>query len=238
MRRELGVTAPPPLALLNHPGDLSICYTSPLLLPDGGTYDDSYVFVGPPVATRQETADFPWSWLEEERPLVYVSLGTVFNENRAFFRACVAAFASKEVQVVLSLGQGLPVDRLGPLPPNVLARSFVPQVALLPYVDLFVTHAGVNSVHEGLYFGVPLLLVPQQAEQAMVAVRIAELGAGLRVRAREVSAGIVWERAWRLLTEPGFKDQAQRLGQSLREGGGSARGAAAIEVWYAQRPAA
>lgn len=235
MRQELGIMPPPPLAILNRPGDLSIWYTSSLLPADGDAYDDSYVFVGPPVAARQETADFPWSWLEEGRPLVYVSLGTVFNDNLAFFRVCLEAFAGQGVQAVLSLGRRLPVDRLGPLPPNVLARSYVPQVALLPHVELFVTHAGVNSVHEGLYFGVPLLLVPQQAEQAMVAVRIEELGAGLTVRADEIGTNMVWDKASRLLTEPAFRQRAERLGQSLREAGGSARGVAAIEAWYAAR---
>ena len=53
---------------------------------------------------------------------------------------------------------------------------------MLQAAHLFVTHCGMNSASEGLYFGVPLVLYPQQAEQGLVARRVEELGAGLRLR--------------------------------------------------------
>ena len=60
-------------------------------------------------------------------------------------------------------------------------RASVPQLDLLARVDLFVTHGGMNSVSEGLYYGVPLVGVPQQLEQALNGRQAARHGAGIVV---------------------------------------------------------
>lgn len=52
------------------------------------------------------------------------------------------------------------------------------QVKVLQDVDGFISHCGMNSVNESLYYGVPLVLFPQQSEQVLVCRRAAELGAG------------------------------------------------------------
>ncbi len=48
--------------------------------------------------------------------------------------------------------------------------------------DVFVTHSGMNSVNESLYYGVPMVLFPQHSEQRMVANRVVHLGAGIMLK--------------------------------------------------------
>ena len=155
-----------------------------MLQPDPQTYGDDYTFVGPPLADVVDDIPFPFDELANDRPLIYVTLGTVFNNSPDFFRSCINAFADSEVQTVVSTGGRLGTSDLGPLPGNAIVREYVPQQAILQRASLMITHSGANSVHQALYHDVPLLLVPQQLEQALVAARVAELGAGLVLNLR------------------------------------------------------
>lgn len=230
LRQTTGVAVPSFVRLLNWPGDHNICYTAPALLPDAHRLGPAYTFVGPPLAACAEEVPFPYEALQPNRPLIYVSLGTVFNDDPGFFRACLAAFAGQEVQVVISTGRRLQPGALEPLPANAIVRDYVPQQAILERASLFITHSGANSVHHALYHGVPLLLVPQQLEQALIAARIAELGAGLMLNRRRLSPERIGELARRLLADNAYRDRAAALGKALRQAGGAPQAAATIET--------
>lgn len=115
-----------------------------------------------------------------------------------------------------------------------LARRFVPQPELLERAALFVTHGGMNSVNEALYAGVPVLVVPQGADQPQVARRVTELGAGLTVRpeaaTEAATEAAVHALARRLLTEPRFREAAGALRTAQRQAGGHLRAADEIEA--------
>lgn len=224
-----GVCVPGFVHVLNWPGDHNICYSSRALLPDQGVYGTDYTFVGPPDLERVEEIPFPFDELNTDMPLVYISLGTVFNKNTHFFRSCLDAFKGMDVQVVVSTGRGVPLSALEPVPENAIVRDYVPQQAILKRASLFISHSGANSVHHALYQGVPLLMVPQQLEQAQTAARISELGAGLLLNRRQASPERLRQMAQRLLNEPSFKQQATVLGKALQKAGGAARAAEKIE---------
>ena len=160
------------------------------------------------------------------RPRIYVSLGTTFNDSVAFYRACFDAFASVECQVVISTG-GRRLT-LPEAPPNVTVVPFVPQLRVLQCADVFVTHGGMNSANEGLYHGVPMVVVPQRGDQYLVASRIADLGAGLSVPPAEATPERLQEAVSRLLTQPGFRARARLLGRGLERAGGCVRAADVI----------
>lgn len=216
--------------VINWPGDLTINYTSAQIHPQAGKLGPRYLFVGPPMPEGISEVDFPFDALDAERPLIYISLGTVFNDNPAFFRRCMEAFGATKNQVVLSLGNGLSPETLGDIPANFIVRAFVPQIEILKRADLFITHGGVNSVHQALYYGVPQLFFPQQVEQAAVAARIAELGAG--ILARQASASTLRSKAALLLGDSSYRVQAGALGSGLRGAGGVKKAADAIEDKY------
>src|SRR5258708_39339031 len=66
--------------------------------------------------------------------------------------------------------------------PNVLVRSRVPQLELLPQLDAVVCHAGHNTVCEALAHGIPLVVAPIRDDQPIVAQQVVDAGAGIRLK--------------------------------------------------------
>jgi len=232
LQKAAGVSVPVFARLLNWPGDHNLCYTARSILPGDPSPAASYTFVGPP--TREVAADvpFPFDELDPDQPLVYVSLGTVFNRNPGFFQACLAAFRERACQVVISTGNGVAASELAPLPDNAIVRNYVPQGAILARASLFISHSGANSVHQALLNGVPLLLVPQQMEQAATAARLAELGVALSLNRRAVNPENIGRLAERLLRDSSFRLKAEALGEELNQAGGASRAAEVVETFF------
>jgi MGT family glycosyltransferase len=216
-------------SIMGHSG-LNIVYTSRYFQPCAETFDDSFLFVGP-MTTRAETASaFPWDRLGSRAP-VYISLGTLFNADAAFYRACFEAFADYDVAVILSIGTNISIDSLGPAPDNFIVASQVPQLAVLQRARAFVTHGGMNSVSESLFYGVPMTIVPQMGEQAMIGQRVEQLGAGICLTKETATATRLRESVQRLLEEDGFRQQADAVRRSFQDAGGAPRAAAAIRAF-------
>lgn len=230
---NLRVSSPGVAGFLSNPQPLNIIFTSREFQLRGDEFPEAYQFVGAamaPANALQPASSFPWNRLTGE-PLLYISLGTTFHNAPDFYRACYQAFSGMPWQAVLSTG-GMAIEALresvGQPPPNVLVRPFVPQLDLLERAAAFVTHGGMNSVQEGLYFGVPMLVVPQRGDQYLSAARVEELGAGLALPPQNATPEALRNLAGRLLRESEFRRRAAELGASLREAGGCGRAATLI----------
>jgi len=83
--RENGFDAPNLPSLIGNDADThTIVYTSRRFQPEADTFSDRYAFVGPLVMQEYPRA-------ARERPLCYVSLGTVLHDAPRFYRACIRA---------------------------------------------------------------------------------------------------------------------------------------------------
>lgn len=222
--RQYQTRSPNLVEFLGNPQPLNIIFTSRLFQLAGEQFDERYQFVGPSISKRTEPTDFPLDQLSDA-PLVYISLGTVFNDLPDFYRACFAALGELPCQVVMPIGRNLDRQALGEPPANFRLCEYAPQLQLLERAALFITHGGMNSANEGLLYGVPLLVVPQRGDQYMVAGRVAELGAGLPLFPPEVTPERLRGLVTHLLATPSFKAQAQQIGQSLHAAGGYQRAA-------------
>ncbi|GAA4557198.1 macrolide family glycosyltransferase [Planotetraspora kaengkrachanensis] len=222
----------PLLDLLNVRQPLNLVFTSRAFQPGADEFDQSYRFVGPSLGARPPDPSFPADRLRA--PVLYASLGTVFNAGPQMLRDFATALAPLGGTVIISTGQTDPAA-LGPLPGNVIARRFVPQPEVLARAALFVTHGGMNSANEALHAGVPMVVVPQGADQPLVARRVVDLGAGLSVRTQDADAERVNALARRLLDEPRFLAAAEGLRVAQREAGGYLRAADELER-YLHRP--
>ncbi len=205
--------------------DSNIVYTSREFQPETKFIDDSFHFVGPSINTAaREAADFPWHLLQDGRPLIYLSLGTIYHNKADFYQMAFAAFAEHPGQFVLSAGRMTDIAALGPIPDNFIVRNHVPQLELLPRVDAFITHGGMNSINEALYYGVPLVVVPQQMEQTLNGRQSAKVGAAVVLGDRppygRVHATDLRQALDDVLTNGRFRLNAERIGQSFREAGG------------------
>jgi MGT family glycosyltransferase len=216
-----------PPQLLQTYGDFNLVYTSRMFQPLSGDFDERrFRFVGPCCTFRPDAPDFPFEQLDG-RPLVLVSLGTVYGRRPEFLRRCMEELAGGPWQVILATGD----SHIGPAPANCIVRPEVPQVEILRRASAFVTHGGMNSVQEALSYGVPMVLAPQAADQFWISARTAELGAGLVLDASRFEAGAIRASLTAVLTGAGYAATAARIAQSLDRAGGPARAADEIQSW-------
>lgn len=199
----------------------TVVYTSPEFQPCADTFSDKYAFVGPSIRPAAKTI------AKTGEKLVYLSMGTVNNDMMKLYQGCVDAFANTPYQVIMSVGNLVDLDAFGKLPENVEVYPYVDQIAVLRETDVFVTHCGMNSASEALYFGVPLVMVPQTAEQGAVAARTAQLGAGLQ--ASETSPEAILTGVRQVLGNGEYRKCAARIGQSFRACSGPKGAADKIE---------
>jgi UDP:flavonoid glycosyltransferase YjiC (YdhE family) len=117
----------------------------------------------PPDGGDPESGDDDRAALE-----IYVSFGTMvwpFRQAEALgaLNALVDAFSRRgDVRAVISLG-GADLDpalRRSLERPGIRVESYVDQRRLLRQADLFVTHHGLNSTHEAIFHGVPMISYP------------------------------------------------------------------------------
>jgi MGT family glycosyltransferase len=228
LRRRFDTGGLPPLDVGDLRAPLNLVYTCPEFQPDVEGFGPSYRFVGPSIGARPIDPSFPATELRD--PVLYVSMGTVFQSDPRFLHLLAAALAPLGGTVVVSSGQTDPAA-LDALPDNVLVRRSVPQPKVLARAALFVTHGGMNSVNEAMYAGVPMLVIPHGADQPVVAARVTELGAGLTIPPHEVTEASARSLARRLLTEPRFLAGALDLRAAQRRAGGYRRAADELEEY-------
>lgn len=224
-----GVRRPSLFEMANNVGQLNIVFTSRYFQPNGKAFNESYQFVGSSIVGRAGTPAFPYEALDRERPLIYVSLGTVFNAQQEFYRCCFETFAGSRYQVVLSIGRKTPIASLGAIPANFIVREYVPQLDILQRAALFISHGGMNSASEAFYYGVPLVAIPQSADQPWVARRLVQLGAGRMIRRAHVNTSRLRSVAEEVLTHATYAQSSKWIGETLREAGGPERAADAIQ---------
>jgi MGT family glycosyltransferase len=223
---------PPLRNVFAHAEPLNIVCVPREFQPLSESFDERFVFIGLPLQQRVEV-DFPFASLDT-RPLVYISLGTLVNDRLPVYRTALAAFGSEPWQVVLSLGEQVACEALGPLPANVIVRPFVPQLAILQRASVFLTHGGTNSVMEGLYHRVPLVVTPQTPEHLVAGRRVAELGLGLNIEDEEPDAQELRAAVTSVLHDPVIRSNVARMAEHIRQAGGSSRAAAAILQFVAR----
>jgi len=215
-------------------GERTLLLTSRELHPASPLFKGPhFVFVGPSIdpTTRPDRFDFDRL---DGRPVVYLSLGTVHFTNDRFFNEAMAALADFPAQFLLSAGRGTDVSRFAGVPGNFIVEETFPQLGVLERASLFITHGGLNSLHEGLWYGVPMVIVPQQFEQLRNALTAGKGGAAI-VLDGECYGRPVSGTQLRAAVEAAFADQtlrfrARALGQSLRDAGGFRAAASEIEA--------
>ena len=238
LSRQHGVKGPGITGLVFGRSDLNIVYTSRLFQPFAETFDERFHFVGPTLASATvQTPACPEPGRGAQPALVYVSLGTLFNADATFYRNCFDAFRNMDVQVIMSIGSNISAASLGQPPANVSVQTYVAQLEVLQRTSAFVTHGGMNSVSESLYFGVPLVVIPQMGEQETVGRRVEELGAGLYLAKAAATAASLRSSVERVLADGRFREQAAVVRESFRTSGGAARGADAILAFTKNTPA-
>ncbi|PGM57357.1 macrolide family glycosyltransferase [Bacillus sp. AFS053548] len=220
IKKKYGVEINSYFEVFCNPAPLTIVYTTRAFQPDGEAFNHLYKFVGPSIGSRIQQDPFDLSTIKSKNP-IYISLGTVFNRSIDFYKLCFEAFGNSEHSVVMSIGKHTNLDDLGGIPSNFIVKQYVPQTEVLKYTKLFITHGGMNSTSEGLYYGVPLIVIPQNADQPMIAEQIAKIGAGLQLQSQNLTQIQLREAAENVLNNnSSYKKAIDSIKKSFREAGG------------------
>ncbi|WP_213806403.1 nucleotide disphospho-sugar-binding domain-containing protein [Granulicella sp. dw_53] len=174
--------------------------------------------VGPFVSSAAlKAVPFPWERLNG-KPLVYGSLGTLHTGIGWIYRTIMDACSTLDCQLVLSLGNShLEAASLGEIPDNVILVSYAPQNELLARAALCITHAGMNTTLDALTFGVPLVALPIGSDNQGVAARIQYTETGEVIQLDQLNAESLRNAASKVLEDPRYKANAQRLQHSIAQ---------------------
>ncbi|GIH14943.1 glycosyltransferase [Rugosimonospora africana] len=171
-------------------------------------------------APEPAAAPLPSRWWPDA-PLVYATFGTVAGGvpfAAAAFRTVVAVLAELPVRLLVTIGDGGDPDDWAALPPNVHVERWVPQRDVLARAAAMVCHGGTGTVLGGLAAGVPMVVVPQFADQPDNAERVAATGAGIAVGGGEAAPATPDEiraAVTAVLAEPGYRRDATALAAEI-----------------------
>ncbi|TWK41963.1 macrolide family glycosyltransferase [Bacillus paralicheniformis] len=216
-----------PFDVFSCPGDITIVFTSREFQPHAERFGNDYLFVGPSITSRQDPGSFPFAELEGETVIV-ISMGTIFNQQKELYHMCIEALKDFDGKVVMAVGKSTDPADLGTIPDHFIVRPYIPQLEVLKKADVFVTHGGMNSTNEGLYFDTPLIVIPMGADQFFVAAQVERTGAGIKLDKNELSPAVLQKTIKDMLENRSYKDGAAKIGRSLRDAGGYQKAADAV----------
>jgi zeaxanthin glucosyltransferase len=163
-------------------------------------------------------------------PIVYASMGTVQNGNADVFRTIAAAVAKhKAAQLVLSIGNVLRPEQIGPVPKNAIIVNHAPQLELLKKASVCITHAGFNTVLEALAQGVPQVAIPVTNDQPGVAARIAAHQTGVVASLETLTLSHLSTLVDEVLNNSMYRDNARKYQQAIAKTNGLSRAASLLE---------
>ena len=161
-------------------------------------------------------------WGDPERPLVYVTFGSVVGSLPPFagvYREALDALADLDACVVMTVGRNYDAASLGPLPTNAYVVPWLPQARVLAHAAAMVGHGGFGTTMGALAAGVPQVVVPLFSfDQIVNGEHVEAVGAGVTTGRREGSI------------------QVGRRGAAPRAGRGTPSRSAAGDVAAALRP--
>lgn len=173
---------------------------------------DTWFGFRPRGAGSGEGGPSPWSAARPDAPVVYATLGTVFNlESGDLLARMLAGLRELPVNLVVTVGEERDPAELGAQPAHVRVARYLPQAAVLPHCALVVSHAGSGSVLGALAHGLPSVLIPLGADQPLNARRCGELGVATVLDAVGVSPAGVRRAAWNALRDPVLRRSAEHV---------------------------
>ncbi len=207
-------------------GDFNIVMMQKKFVPNGESFDNSFVFTGVQIGKR--TAFGSWKAPDNGKPLLYSSLGTAFNNWPEYYPILFDAVRELDINVFAALGSIDP-DSLENIPENVEVGKMVPQLDILSQASVFITHAGMGGTGESIYYGVPMIAIPQMDEQAITAGLIEQKGLGIAFLDKsKITSAALKEAIEKVLYEESYRHTAAEYSEDMKTLGGAKASADAI----------
>ena len=171
---------------------------------------ESAHFIGALIPRFKGDFDPPSWWhevVDAKRPVVLVTQGTIATDTSELLAPTLQALAHEELLVVAT---GAGADTVA-LPDNARVATFIPFKELMPHVSAMVTNGGYGGVTIALANGVPLVCAGTTEDKPEVGNRVAYAGVGVNLRTSSPSPDDIRAAVVRVLGNPTYREQAQRL---------------------------
>jgi zeaxanthin glucosyltransferase len=190
--------------------------------------------VEPSIDLQRPEAPFPWDKIDSRKPLIYCSLGTqnrLFDRGRDFLQTVILALSARQDwQLVVSIGADRKPDEFHSVAPNVVLVNSAPQIEILKRASVMITHGGLNSIKESIYFGVPMIVCPIMREQPMNAARVEYHRLGVRADILKATAESIHSLIEKILGDGSYRKRVELMGERFRAMENSERAASIIET--------
>ncbi len=173
-----------------------------------------------------ETFEVPGELAHSDGSLVYLSLGSLGSADVDLMRRLVDVLSRSPHRFIVSKG---PQHAEYELADNMWGAEFLPQPAILPLVDLVITHAGNNTTTESLHYGKPMIALPLFWDQYDNAQRIDELGLGVRLATYAFEEGELLGAVDRMLADVALRERLGGIAQAVAAADGRTKAAELIE---------
>lgn len=178
------------------------------------------------VRAPETTWDLPQHLAERSGALIYLSLGSLGSADVGLMQRLVDLLGRTSHRVIVSKG---PLAEQITLHDNMTGEGFLPQPAILPQVDLVITHGGNNTVTEAFHHGKPMIVLPLFWDQVDNAQRVDETGFGRRFPAYDFADGEFLAAIDRLLADRALHDRMAAMSSRIKGTSGTVRAADLIE---------
>lgn len=216
--------------IIENPPELNFVYTLREYQPYIEDFsEEHFKFLGPSIYARKAE---PIGFVKGDRPVIYISLGTIIKGDTAFFQNCIEAFRGENVDVIVSVGQKFDIKKLKNIPENIHIYNSVPQIDVLEFADVFVTHGGMNSVSESFVKGTPMVVIPFVSDQPVNARRIEELGFGKRMEYKQIASESLKQTVFSVLHDKKIASNMKQTQELIANAPGNAGGARMIIEYY------
>lgn len=190
--------------------ELNIVCTTRSFQPNAEKIDNKFVFVGP-------FFNNPVKLVDQKKKQIYISMGTVYGKKDNFLiYSWIETFGGIDYKVIL-IGEKKFIVENFEVPQNFEIYEYVNQIEILSESMLFITNGGFNSVSEAIASEIPMIVIPQGADNYSVASRVSELRIGEVLLQKNLNKELLYEKAMKLIRRENIDlDMLSMLGKEFR----------------------
>ena len=192
-------------------------------------------YVGPILSKLKKALPTDLSkWIQdkEDNSVIYISMGSLFHITADLAMALVNSTNQTEYSVVWSLINQHVLSGIELDTKKYFISSWTPQVTLLQHksISMAILHGGSNGVHEALYYGVPLIVIPQFGDQAAWAAMVEHSEVGVQLKPHQVTSQTIKESI-ETIESGEYHKKAQKMSQIMKRAGGVDKAADLVEFY-------